>query len=172
MADNMDIAYARNLLPDLKPTSIAGWVVFGGSSNIEFRLTADKRAYYIRNKTGGDARGIQYEFAGLPQGNYWYAYETNAPMHEDNETISLVSINNAYQGVVRSKDADDNWHWHSAEFALNASSFKLLFTPPRKTDGAFSVRNLIVATEASKSIMLHEGIQWFDGDSIVREVAA
>lgn len=158
----------HNLITNPKPVNgTDGWVVFGGSSNIEFRLTANRHAYYVRNITGGGGRGIQYELADLPPGDYCYGLSVHAPSHQSGETLALINVNNTYPSAIRAVESAD-WRWCTGAFTLHDTGCKLMVTPPAAANTAMSVRHFIVATREDWNAMTKHDIPWFDGDGIVR----
>lgn len=83
---------ATNLVPSPKPVNTNGWRIFGGSANIEFRMTADGTGFYVRNTTGGGGRGIQYEFSNLTPGDYCYGLYAITPYHKVGNQLALIDI--------------------------------------------------------------------------------
>lgn len=154
----------HNLITNPKPATTAGWSKFG---NVELRMTSNQTALFVRNIDGGGSKGVEAKL-DLPAGDWWIGLSASAPDHTVNAQMALIKTGETdYPAVIRVSDPKMAFEWYTAPFHLERDGCKLLLVAPAKSQGAMSVRHLIIAREEDWTRMIAKHVQWFDGDAIL-----
>lgn len=160
----------HNLIQDPKPTSTNGWQIFGGgSTQVELRMTSDSKKLFVRNITGGGAKGVSKAMK-LTAGRYvWGVYLETSTGYATGNQFMLVKDGDKYHADVR---YSGNAKYYLAPFELNGhDDIELLLVPPPVVDGRMNTQYFLLASEGDAEVVEQFHKQgylehpWFDGDT-------
>lgn len=164
MADNMDISYAHNLLPNPKPTDTSAWK-FYSLKDLRVQMLSDNRLHITNNANIPDS--YIYTQLQLPAGVYRFGAEVSSPQGAYASNLLRMVI------MPRTELASATWDGTPGRVVTPANTvpedstveFRVMVGP--NANCAIWVRQLFVMSEEDYQHMISDGITWFDGDGIV-----
>ena len=163
----------RNLIPNPKPTSTAGWQIFGGgSTQVELRMTSDSKKLFVRNITGGVSNGVSKAMK-LTAGRYvWGVYLETSTGYANGNQFMLVKDGDKYPANVQ---YSGNAKYYLAPFEISGhNNIELLLVLPPVVDGRMNTQYFLLASEGDAEVVEQIHKQgylehtWFDGDTYPR----
>ena len=158
----------RNLLPNPKPTSTAAWK-FYSQKDLRVQMLSDNRLHITNNANIADS--YIYTQLQLPAGTYRFGAEVSYPQ-------TGYASNLLRMVVVPQTELDPaEWNGKPGRVVTPANKvdtdstveFRVMVGPNAGSE--LWVRHLFVMTDSDYQQMIDAGLEWFDGDSIIRVVA-
>lgn len=155
----------RNLLPDPKPVSTAKWVV-PSSRDVRVQMLDGNRLHLTNNADNADA--YAYTQVALPAGTYRFGVEVSDPQGAPPAKLLRVVI------PPRTELTPATWDGHAGRVVTPPNTlpadgtleFRVMVGP--NANCAVWVRRLFVMTDSDYQQMIDAGVEWFDGDTYLR----